>query len=508
MSTYDVIQKERNDLKSVYDLVAVCYDYLLDKIDDQIKFISEYLECSVSHKKNNPNQKRLLRFSDDVKQLLSLNKYWNDRVLHKIFSLVFTMENSLKPFGEEAYNEAAIAFFLLLGIDLYAEYQPNHTENAPLNRCCQKDLYIYCRQRTSILSTAAKKAEFRDQIPVTDIRSSFTSLCILEKTDLKQGMTPPKMVTLFISKEDFKRSTVAFDQKLVLAVTPFCREEICQFSHVQGCGFRIEYHENYMQFASKRALDLLELAIKHRANIVLFPEYVCSPEVQEEIRKYLRETYLKTPHKLKDLLLVIAGSGWTKDDNNVAAVYSYSGKLLGKRYKSEPFDNYIKDPKTGITERWIESLSTPGKESIIVEIPKIGSVMIAICRDISNWSYDEKIARAFRTDFLMVPAWSTSLHHGFENQLESITEANINTCSVVCNCCAVQPELTAEKGLVVTPYKKGTIIKGKTRAIRLRSGCELGCQHCSGCIFCLTFGFRIQDVENGRILRSQRNYKA
>lgn len=507
MNTYEAIQQNIKSLSSVYDLAAVCYDYLLVQLDSQTEFITEYLGFSDDASKTNPNQKRLLRFSDDIKTLLFQEGYWNDRVLKKILLWVTDLEKTLKPFGKEIYNEATIAYFLLLGIDLYAECQSELNQNAPLNQSYQNASFIYRRQKKSILSAAAEKNEFRKKIKSVEIRNNISSLVILERTELKKGMAPPKMVTLFIDKADFTRNLITLDQTLVIATTPFAKEEICTFPRTTGDGFRVEYYDSYENTGLKRAIEILDLAIKHEANIVIFPEYACSPDVQEGIGAHLRETYCRDPHSVKELLLVITGSGWTQDDNNVAAVYSYSGKLLGKQYKNAPFDKEVTDPKTGkLAERWIEALRNPGKESVVVELPNIGSVMIAICRDISNWDYSEKMARIFQTNFMMAPAWSPSIHHAFINQLKSLTEANINTCSIVCNCCAAQSESALEKALLVTPYKKETIVEGKSSLIKRRISCEKKCETCVGCIFCLTLSFRPQDVEKGRILKSRRNY--
>lgn len=507
MNTYEAIQQNIKSLSSVYDLAAVCYDNLLVQVDSQSEFISEYLGFSGDVSKTNPNQKRLLRFSDDIKTLLFQEGYWNDRVLKKILVWIADLEKTLKPFGKEICNEATIAYFLLLGIDLYAECQSKLNQNAPLNQSYQNASFIYRRQKNSILSTAAEKNEFRKKIKPVEIRNNFSSLVILEKTELKRGMAPPKMVTLFIDKTDITRNLITFEQTLVVAVTPFGKGEICTFPRTTGDGFRVDYYDSYKSSGLERALGILDLAIRHKANIVIFPEYACSPEVQEGIGAHLRETYHRNPHSVKELLLVIAGSGWTQDDNNVATVYSYSGKLLGKQYKNAPFDKEVTDPKTGKPiEKWIEALRNPGKESVIVELPSIGSVMTGICRDISNWDQSEKMARIFQTDFMMVPAWSPSIRHAFINQLKSLTEANIKTCSVVCNCCAAQSDSTLEKALVVTPYKKETIVEGKSSLIKRRISCEKKCETCAGCIFCLTLSFRPQDVEKGRILKSRHNY--
>lgn len=507
MNIYETIMQNMENLKSVYDLASVCYDYLLAQIGNQIRFISEYVEVSDNPNQSNPNQKNLLKLSDDIKSLLFSAGYWNDSVLNTILAMILSTENRLKPFGEEVYNEAAIAYFLLMGIDLYAACQFETNQDAPLNQNSQGNSFIYRSQKTSILLPAAEKADFRETIQAVEIRNSFICLKILEKTEIKPGMQPPKLVTLSIDKDDFIRNSIFQNQTLTVVSIPWGKEKTCTFPKTTGNAFRVEYTDSYKTDGVKKALHLLELAVRHKPNIVIFPEYVCCPEVQEAIGEYLKETYQKNPKKIENLLMVIAGSGWTNDDNNVAEVYSYSGKLLGRHYKYASFDKKKKNSKTdSIEERWIEGLSSPGKESVIVEIPQIGIVMTAICRDISNWDYSEKIARIFRTDFLMVPAWSPSLYHAFLSQLKSITAANTNTCSVLCNCCAAQSDNHSEKGLIVTPYKKKSRVIGKHRKMLVRKLYVKKCNVCKGCIFCLTFSFRPQDVVKGRIVRSIRNF--
>lgn len=509
MNIYETIKHNRQNVNSVYDLAAVCYDYLQVRIENQIAFIGKYTEFSDDARQNNPNQKNLLKLSDDVKVLLFSTEYWNDEVLDEILSMTLSAEYKLKPFEEAVYNEAAIAYFLLLGIDLYAECQLENNQNAPLNQSYQVNSYMYRRQNTSILSCAAEEIGFRETIQAVEIRNNFNCLIILEKSEMKPGMHPPKMVTLSIDKEDFTRNSLIQDQTLKVVCIPWGKEQTCRFPKIQGNAFHVEYLDSYKTTCITKALTLLESAIRCKANIIIFPEFVCCPEVQEAIGSYLRETYRKTPEKMSALLMVIAGSGWTDDDNNVARVYSYSGILLGKYYKYAAFDDKEKDSQTGMSKgRLIEGLHDPGKESVIVEVPDIGIVMTAICRDISNWDYSEKIARIFRTDFLMVPAWSGSLNHAFINQLVSITAANTNTCSVVCNCCGAQKSGSLEKGVVVTPYKKNTRMTGKHRFISLNKISVKRCDTCKGCIFSLTLSFKPQDVEKGRIARCIRSFKA
>ncbi len=85
MNIYETIEHNRENIKSVYDLAAVCYDYLLAQIENQIIFIGKYVEFSDNVRQNNPNQKSLLKFSDSVKALLFAAEYWSDEVLNKFF---------------------------------------------------------------------------------------------------------------------------------------------------------------------------------------------------------------------------------------------------------------------------------------------------------------------------------------------------------------------------------------------------------------------------------------
>lgn len=176
MNIYETIVQNQENIKSVYDLAAVCYDYLLTQIENQIIFIGKYTEFSDDNKQNNPNQKNLLKFCDSVKALLFSVEYWNDEILDEILSMTLSAENKLKPFREAVYNEAAIAYFLLLGIDLYAECQPENNQNAPLNQSYQVNSFIYRRRKTSILSYAAEEIGFREIIQAVEIRNNFNCL--------------------------------------------------------------------------------------------------------------------------------------------------------------------------------------------------------------------------------------------------------------------------------------------------------------------------------------------
>lgn len=513
MELYDFITKNREKLESVFDLAAICYDHLLKKVKriGQPRFIGEYLCFSKNEKedgKYNPNLMMLRKFTDQIVDVLHNQSLTMDEKLDDILDFISSTRQHLENFGTKACNEATISYHLLLAIDLYVEHHFADSRSAPLNEGYQTNAYIYSCQKGGMISKASEKLEFRKPILPTEVRSNFTCLRILEKAELMRGMNPPKMITLYIDEEDEARWQIVRGQTLNVAIIPFGRKDICSTFSIKGEFFGIEYMEAHRKTGIGKALRLLESAIENKANIVVFPEYVCSPEIQEAISTYLTDTNSKDPNKINQLLLVIAGSGWTKDNNNICKIYSYSGKLLGEYYKHAPFTDEVEalmsDGQKRASYALVEGLHNPGKESVVVQIPTIGSVMVAICRDISERGLSERMARIFRTDFLMVPAYSKSIHHGFLNQLKNITETNINTCSVVCNCCdGIEDKkwhATREVGMVIMPCKSESLVEGKEHIISVRKSEWERCNACDGCIFRLIISFQAQDIENGKMV--------
>ncbi|MCM1120987.1 MAG: hypothetical protein NC416_00235 [Eubacterium sp.] len=494
MDIYERIIENRTKIESIYDIASICYDHLCIQVNNQALFLAKYIEYSEEAVDNNPNIRKLKKFSYDLSVLfLKKDTYFTlDEVVEQVLQAVRCIEKELIYYGNEKDNEATIAYHLLQAVDLYTENRVPDSSNAPLNEKYTETSYIYRTNGEAMITGAATELEFRDKIQTTEIRHNFKCIRILEKAELAAGMNPPKMVTLHIENSDQIRELIARDKKWKVAVIPFGRDELFRFKKIQGSMFRVQYIEQHRQNAIMKAVNLLKQAIQQKANIIIFPEYVCFPEMQEAIGDYLTETYRKAPKSVQNLLLVIAGSGWTEENNNVARIYSYSGKLLGEQYKYSPYDG---EDEYG--ERWIEGLSNPGRESVIINIPSIGSIMTAICRDVSNRDQTEKLADIFRIDFLLVVAWSKSLHGGFDKQLGSITEMNMTTSSIVCNCCGAMDRDSRDRGIVVTPHKKKSIIEAKVRLFKRNAG---GCENCAGCIFSIPLLYRTQDVDRGKIV--------
>lgn len=489
-------------LFTVYDFAAFCYDYLIKNVGDQAKFLGRYIMENKDAKCVNPNLQQLRNLNSGIEHVLrkreELGMPFPECMKEVISYLVlFTLEK----YEEPLLNDATVPFFVLLAIDRYVrEKNGRCSDAAPLNKEYSKDSYIYLNTQESILDEAAEENNFSDVIYPPFIRNQMQNLIILEKRELPQDIEPPRVVNLWIDDANDERMRIIAEKKLKIAVIPFGVDDMLDFPIDAGALFHVEYRKEHLETGSERAEKMLELAVKGNANIIIFPEYICDQKIRHTIQSWLEDKYEKSPEKMSSLFLVVAGSGWTEDGNNVSYIYSYSGRLIGKQYKNCRYSN-LKHKG----QEMIENLEKPGRESTIVDVEGIGKVLVGICRDISERAYTKMMAGAFRPQFLLVPAWSPSVNIGFKEQFKEITAQNHKTCSILCNCCAALDNKRKQTGIIVTPYKNESVIEGKVNMISRKQECVKKCKD-TGCIFILDMNFNSDAVMEGKII-SDRNMK-
>lgn len=499
-------------LRTVYDLAAFCYDYLIEVVKDQEWFIGQYVLVNDRATKVNPNIKQLARFCKKVECCFMETDCDEEHealrfsgCMSKIVKAVSSIEKKLQPYEEEELNFATVPLYILYAIDRYlSESQMPRPRRMPKNSSYMDNSYIYLTPKHNILDDAEEQLKFSDVIQPLLIRNQLRNIIILEREELN-GKQPPNVVTLQIPQNDKDRRSVLERKKLRIALIPFEKEEMVQFPPTGGGAmFRVEYTEWYRNHGKEYALKMLDMAIRQKANIVVFPEYVCEPSVQKDIGKHLNELYKTKPKFMKNLLLVVAGSGWTDDDNNVSCIYSYNGHLLGKQYKEA---KYNKIDEKG--NSYVEGLKNPGRETTICEAEGIGDVMFAICRDVSDSRKLAPVVERFRPQFLLVPAWSPSIHKGFEQQLGNFAAQNHRTCSMVCNCCEAFGTFQEKRdiaGIVVTPMKEGSLVKGKADFIPRNAECCIK-GACGGCVWMMDLCFEVNKVEKKKIVCGKKQKK-
>ncbi len=465
-----------SQLDNPFDLAAFCYCYLTTKVPSQAAFIGAYIWINENSRQNNPNIGKLHQFCMVVKGILcEAHEAYTERQKDLVRN-VLKMEDQLEPFGESEWNQCTLPFFILMAIDEYVNQTGNErTESGPLNQLYHDRIFVY----TNTVNCMTDEVIDNTVILSASLRNELKHLIIIERKDIPAEIkSPPRIVKLALGKDDGERKRVLEGKVLKAAVIPFACRNMIEIIHDEGALFHIGYVPGHREWSVNRALTLLHKALEEKANIIIFPEFVCEKAVQEAIREELERLYWESPDKTAGLLLVIAGSRWD-NGNNIADILGYDGTLLGRQYKYERYSDG-KDEAGSL----IENLKNPGKECTIVEIENLGSVMTGICRDIVAESYLARLTAIFKPQFLLVPAWSRSVYKGFKSQMESITAKNFRTCSILCNCCeAYEKEMPDKReiGLVVTPCKEKTIVKGKTEWI-LRDNCREDCE-CNPCIF-------------------------
>lgn len=490
-------------LQSVYDLTAFCYDYLVKNVSDQAVFIGKYILENEQAPAGNPNLQPLRRF--DNKIFHALRRQDDDgfsfgKCLAEIITVSAEMKKEIIKYEDDFLNHATLPFFILQAIDRYVLDKRMITDSAPLNKCYMKNSFVYLNIQNNLLDETMEENGFSDMVRNVRIRNCLQYLCIMERSELaSEKANPPKVTRLWMEDDNGYRKAALSKKRLKIAVIPLDKEPMVEFPIEEGALFHVEYREGYLERYERRAIQLLELAIDKKANIIVFPEFVCSQEIQKAIQQHLRQMYKKNSNRLKNLLIVLAGSGWT-DNNNIAVIFSYDGKLLGKQYKTERFSDLKKKGK-----ELIENFHDPGKETVIVEAEGLGKIAVGICRDICNQGYIKRLTEIFCPQLLLVPAWSGSIYKGFENQLKEITAYNHITCSVLCNCCeAMEGQgFRAEIGMLVTPVKRGSIVEGKACCIQRQ---EEKCRHCHerGCIILLNMYFKSSNVKQGRMVTQKK----
>ncbi len=497
------LQKNVRKLDSVYDLAAFCYDYLIGCVRNQAQFLGKYIMCNESAESGNPNLQKLWQFSCEIEQILQKREEegWSfSRCLEELQQCAGKI--TLKKYGSALFNDAAIPFFILLSIDRYVLGKKGRlSKREPLNEgYCEKS-YLYLRIEKNMMDEAADANDFSDVILGATIRNQMKHLIFLEKKDWPDDkMAPPQIRQLWILEEDGERRRILAEKKLNIAVIPFGNEDMLRFPVDEGALFHVEYTKWHQRNAIPRAIKLLDEAIDQKANIILFPEFVCSRETQEAMGEHLRKVHESHPDRVSSLLFVVAGSGWTKDNDNVCKIFSYSGQFIGNQYKICQFCDWRHEGKA-----MMENLRHPGKETTMIAIDGLGKVLIGICRDISNREYTRDLARFFAPQLLLVPAWSKSVQNGFRQQFMEITAENHVSCSVLCNCCEAlcKREKAGDcdcAGIACAPYKEKTVVIGKVQEIQRKCRCRRTKCRKGGCVIMIHMDFLPDVVRQGGII--------
>ena len=211
-----------------------------------------------------------------------------------------------------------------------------------------------------------------------------------------------------------------------IMTVPFIGErDITKFTRHSGSAFSVSHEDKYLEKAQILIEKYMNLAMHQKVNVVVFPEFMISERVLEHLKCYLAE------HRMRDLLFVVAGSGWF-DNNNISRILDHKGNQLAVTYKSNGF----RQDGDNDNSKWSEALQDPGKIIQILDYEGVGRISNLICRDVYDERYNAVVnivSDLFEPHFFFVPAWSKSIRKAF--CYGCIKLAKRGAVSITANCC-------------------------------------------------------------------------
>lgn len=501
-----------------YDLPAFLMQEISEEfIKNPIDFIGSYIDPVFE----DPSRAKYKEFRsgirDEVYELRRKKRIDFEEIKKIIFAKLIDFE---EPAGDALDNARSICMFLaMLEVDDFIRCEleelrgkketPNYANgNGPLNsRLPDSPFAVYLKERDSFLEKAnipGGEDSLRTQLFTRDIGERLFATHIIEKRSLPTDIIP-RIVQ--VHPEEVREDL----EKIRIAIIPFISFDTFRFHEknsadpvkpqekkVKGA-FYVDYSdsEEYNinnKENTKRAVDLLNEAIKGKANVVIFPEYVMSPMMRRGIEERL-DTLNKT--EKSSLWLVFAGTTYEYDSNtgkgnNILYILSNGGKELGKYYKYAPYTvdkgNSAENKERGyIGISCNEILSDRGKEICLVDVPKIGRILPAVCRDATELNYTRIIADVFHPSLQVIPAWSKSVASFDSGMLYAANTQH--TASVLCNCCNAvgygEEKKRAAIVKVCIPEMDESRMVSAPKSLRMRT--EICCREClkgkRGCVY-------------------------
>lgn len=210
------------------------------------------------------------------------------------------------------------------------------------------------------------------------------------------------------------------DDKLSIAVSPICdyaefEYECKQDDIVNTIKF---YGISNKEDVRERCVNTLAAAINSGAHIIVFPELMGMPELEDDFRKVLIEAE-------SDVLVFLPS--YMKDGYNRGIImYGVGERDIIIQNKLYPFhlkqDNYD----------YMEGIEV-GKELHIIMIERVGSIAEAICVDYLMNDVRNMLCK-LRTDIVVNPSFSPGYNYFYEvyssNVINNLNSIWINTCSV------------------------------------------------------------------------------
>lgn len=475
------------DANNIYDLIGNCFGALCDHINNHQNFISTYIDKEEGSPCN-PNIDKLNDLSEMI--MTEVNKYEASRYTEfqdKVIKVADGIE--LETYGDVEYNQLTIIYSILSGIDagvMNWSFKWRLRNLGPLDRQHKTSYRVYFNMKRNIHDDYIFGIE-RERAVVSTFYEHFQCFRFIDENEWIKNAAIPNVKYLSLPhrlKHFFPES-----RRLKIAVIPVSCKNNFKDEKISGSAFRMKYSETDQQKVSVKVCSALEAAIREGSNIIVLPEYTVSPYIYKEIKRHLKEMYIRMKGT-EELLLVFAGSTWTDDDNNVMHILNAWGDLIGKYYKYSPFIKR-KNKKTGF--EMCEMLSSPGKICDVIGVENIGLFLPSICRDMIDCEYTEKLSRYLLPLFVVIAAWSKSVA-SFKSRQKELANKYF-TSTVLGNACSAVAKESVSIGNGSIIHKTRTVAGSDIQDIN-RDACYEEDGECKGCYYILNYDFTFEKEGN------------
>ena len=87
------------------------------------------------------------------------------------------------------------------------------------------------------------------------------------------------------------------NKKLRIAVIPGINEKNFEFSTTKGSGYRVDYSRTNQKAIKNKITKYVEKVLKTGYDIMVFPEYITSPQFFSALQRQIKKSYGKNVRK-------------------------------------------------------------------------------------------------------------------------------------------------------------------------------------------------------------------
>lgn len=463
--------------KTVYDLMSILMEILVDNVPEQKQFLISFDEKQV-------NDQIVKNTIDKVKEIFHSFDMGGIKYQLNVLEAYFSgLPTSVKTDSDSLLT---VLCATLQGINVAGTAFDLDGSNklGPLDENEANRFRVYFNPRNPILNDY--EWNMRKRAESLCLTNKFSNFIFFDSQTWKskRGTKATAPMLLCVSNAEYSERH-AGDKKLRIGICPVSSERNFEFKD-SGKTRSIEYiadDEKQNQFADNVKKSLLE-AMKQKCDIFLLPEYSASPRVLAAVKATIKESVKKG---VKAPMLTFAGSSWTKDSNNVMTIFDSEGEEFysdGKPVKYYKACPYRPDRRKDLSIPDVtENLKNPGKQCPIFYIPGAGIVLPSICRDLFDPEHTRVLASIF-LPFLVVNAAYSPSDENFASKAKLIaSEFYVSTS--ICNYCNARHDKTEIGQCVMVSSSSEGVPESKPSPMQKAGECT--CEQ--GCLFVCDYDF-------------------